>query len=176
MNEYEHNDTMSNQEFPSDEAPAEQTSSAIGPDVSTAFDMMKDYHLKMIDIAQANAESAFDLARELLSAKTPSEFRALCAERVQKKLEQLSEQTAEMTELQKETAIPNVYIVDRPTGGTDGDGRTDFVVEDHAGQILGTFDMQMEAILWAKDAGYEALVACNSHPGDKNNPEHWRAF
>jgi hypothetical protein len=35
---------------------------------------MRDYNRKMIDMAHANAEAAFELARQLATAKAPSDI------------------------------------------------------------------------------------------------------
>jgi hypothetical protein len=176
MSQYDHDDPGSNREPLGDEITTEQTSTTNLQDGSTALDTMKDYHLKMIEIAQVNADSAFEFARELLSAKTPSDVMELCTTRAQEQLQQLTQQTQEMTDFEQQATLEDVYIEARPKGCAETDAITDFVVEDHSGEVLGTFDTQMEAILWAKDAGHEALVACNRNLSDKGNPKHWRAF
>jgi hypothetical protein len=51
----------------------------------------------------------------------------------------------------------------------------DYVVEDHADHVLGTFKTQEEAIVWAKAKGHSPLVARVGHLNDKKNPDHRRA-
>jgi hypothetical protein len=46
--------------------------------------------------------------------------------------------------------MANVYIEARPKGRPQGDPISDYVVEDHADKVLGTFKTQHEAIAWAK--------------------------
>ena len=49
----------------------------------------------------------------------------------------------------------------------------DFVVEDHADHVLGTFKTQTEAIEWASKNGHSPLVARVRHLNDKKRPDHW---
>jgi hypothetical protein len=44
----------------------------------------------------------------------------------------------------------------------EGDRIDDYVVEDHADHVLGTFKTQREAIDWAKKNGHSPLVARES--------------
>lgn len=159
-----------------DEAGSEQTPRMIEQEMSSAIDQMKGYHLKMIEIAQANADSAFDFARQLATAKTAPEIMELCMAQARKQSENLAEETEEMSELEEEMPLSSVYIEARPKGRPEFDPITDFVVEDDADRVLGAFDTQMEAILWAKEAGHDAFVTHYRHLNDKNIPEHWRAF
>ena len=46
--------------------------------------------------------------------------------------------------------MANVYIEARPKGRAEGAHIDDYVVEDHADHVLGTFKTQREAIDWAK--------------------------
>ena len=68
-----------------------------------------------------------------------------------------------------------VYIEERPKGKAAGSPITDYVVEDHADHVLGTFKTQKEAIEWAKKSGHSPHVARVRHLNDKKKPDHWRA-
>jgi hypothetical protein len=68
-----------------------------------------------------------------------------------------------------------VYIEARPKGKTEGTLIADYVVEDHADHVLGTFKTQKEAIDWAKKSGHSPHVARVRHLNDKKKPDHWRA-
>ena len=46
--------------------------------------------------------------------------------------------------------MANVYVEARPKGRPEGSRIGDYVVEDHADHVLGTFKTQREAIEWAK--------------------------
>jgi hypothetical protein len=71
--------------------------------------------------------------------------------------------------------MANVYIEARPKGRPEGARIEDYVVEDHADHVLGTFRTQREAIEWAKGRGHASLVARVRHLNDKKIPDHWRA-
>lgn len=70
--------------------------------------------------------------------------------------------------------MANVYVEARPKGRPEGSAITDYVVEDHANGVLGTFTTQKEAIDWAKAKGHKPLVARVRHENDKTKPGHWR--
>lgn len=71
--------------------------------------------------------------------------------------------------------MSTVYVEARPKGRPEGSAITDYVVEDHADHVLGTFKTQKEAIDWAKRNGHKPHVARVRHLNDKKNPDHWRA-
>ena len=67
-----------------------------------------------------------------------------------------------------------VYVEARPKGRPDGSAIEDFVVEDHADHVLATFEMQHQAIDWARRNGHRPHVARVRHLNDKKKPDHWR--
>ena len=69
--------------------------------------------------------------------------------------------------------MANVYIEARSKGRLEA--IQDYVVEDHADHVLGTFKTQKEAIDWAKAKGHAPLVARVRHLNDKKNQDHWRS-
>ena len=71
--------------------------------------------------------------------------------------------------------MANVFVEARPKGRPQGSAITDYVVEDHADHVLGTFKTQQEAIAWSNKNGQGPLVARVRHLNDKNKPDHWRA-
>ena len=71
--------------------------------------------------------------------------------------------------------MANVYVEARPKGRPEGTAISDYVVEDHADSVLGTFRTQEEAITWAKRNGHAPHVARVRHLNDKKRPDHWRA-
>ena len=70
--------------------------------------------------------------------------------------------------------MANVYVEARPKGRQEGSHIDDYVVEDHADHVLGTFKTQKEAIDLAKSQGHAPLVARVRHLNDKKKPDHWR--
>ena len=77
----------------------EQSARAAEQSYSTAVENMRNYNLKMLDMAQANVEAVFEVARQLATAKTPADMIELCTAHAHKQFELLSEQTNELTAL-----------------------------------------------------------------------------
>ncbi len=71
--------------------------------------------------------------------------------------------------------MANVFIEARPKGRPEGSPIEDYVVEDHADNVLAKFRTQKEAIDWAKGDGHSPLVARVRHLNNKRVPDHWRA-
>jgi hypothetical protein len=71
--------------------------------------------------------------------------------------------------------MPNVYVEARPKGRPEGGAINDYVVEDHADNVLATFKTQRDAIEWSREHGHAPLVARVRHQNDKEKPDHWRA-
>jgi len=69
--------------------------------------------------------------------------------------------------------MANVYVEARPKGLREGDPVDDYVVEDHADRLLGTFKTRPEAIAWAKKMGHHPLVARLRHLNNKRIPDNW---
>ena len=68
-----------------------------------------------------------------------------------------------------------VYIEARPKGRPEGERINDYVVEDHADNVLATSSTQAEAITWAKRMGHSPHVARVRNLNNKRIPDHWRA-
>ena len=58
---------------------------------------IRNYNLKMIDMAQANADAVFELARRLATTKAPSDITELWTSHAKKQFETLTEQTKELS-------------------------------------------------------------------------------
>jgi hypothetical protein len=71
--------------------------------------------------------------------------------------------------------MANVYVEARPKGRPEGTHIDDYVVEDHADHVLGTFSAQHEAIQWAEKEGHHPFVPRVRHLNDKKKPDHWRS-
>jgi phasin family protein len=65
--------------------------------ISVAFDGIRDFNVKMIDMAHANLEAFFGFARELATAKAPSDIMELSTAHARKQFEKLTEQTKELS-------------------------------------------------------------------------------
>jgi hypothetical protein len=71
---------------------------------STAFNGVREYYLKMLEMAQENTIAGFDLARELASVQTPSELVEVWNARTRNAYDTFSEQTKELSALGQKVA------------------------------------------------------------------------
>jgi hypothetical protein len=67
--------------------------------VTSALKNVRDLNLKLIDMAQANTEAAFDFAREIAEAKQPSDFVQVWTTNATKQFDLLTKQASELTRL-----------------------------------------------------------------------------
>ena len=78
--------------------------------MESAFKGVRDYNLKVLEIARANSEACFNFAQQLITVRSPSEMVELSTEYARKQFAALNEQTKELASLgQKvttETAEP----------------------------------------------------------------------
>ena len=70
----------------------------------TAVNEARECYLRMLDMAQENTVAAFDLARDLATVQTPSQFTEVCTAWTRDAYKLLSEQTKEMSELAQKVA------------------------------------------------------------------------
>jgi phasin len=85
-------------------ATAERSAQAFEQSYSTAVENIRGYNLRMIDMAQANTDAVFEVARQLATVKTPSDILELCTSHARRQFETLSEQTKELTALGQKLA------------------------------------------------------------------------
>ena len=85
-------------------AEAEQATRAVQQSYSMTFDNIRDFNVKMIDMAQANVEAVLEFARQLTAAKQPSDMVSLWTAHAQKQFEMLTEQTKELSVLGQKIA------------------------------------------------------------------------
>jgi phasin len=85
-------------------AAAEQATRAVQQSYSATVDNIRDFNVKMIDMAQANAEAVFEFARQLATAKQPSDMVELWTAHAKKQFETLTEQTKELSALGQKIA------------------------------------------------------------------------
>jgi hypothetical protein len=83
---------------------AEQSAHAIEQSFLAAAEKMRAYNLKMIDMAQANAEGVFQFSRQLAAAKSSSDLVELWSANASKQFAMLSEQIKEMTAIGQKIA------------------------------------------------------------------------
>ena len=72
--------------------------------------------------------------------------------------------------------MTQVFVEPRPKGRHEGDPIDDYVVEDHADNVLHTSKTQAGAIEWAEKNGHTPHVARVRHLNDKKKPDQWRSL
>jgi Phasin protein len=97
---------------------------------------MRDYNRKMIDMAHANAEAAFELARQLAAAKVPSDIATLWTSHARKQFEMFSEQTKELTALGQKIAGESAAPFARSFNQTFEKASWPLRLAEHEGLIL----------------------------------------
>ena len=74
------------------------------PGVCARYENIRDLNVKIINMAQANIEAGFELARQLAAAKQPSDVVELWTGHARKQFEMLNEQIKELTSLGQKMA------------------------------------------------------------------------
>jgi phasin len=85
-------------------AAAEEATDVLETTYSTATKGASDYGLKVIEVARANTNAAFDFAGEIMAAKTLSEVVELTSAHARKQFETLTEQSKELGALAQKVA------------------------------------------------------------------------
>jgi phasin len=83
------------------------------PSISVTFESMRDFNVKVIDMAQANMEAFFELAHQLATANAPSDIAELWTAHCRKQFETLTEQAKELTALGQKTAAESAEPIAR---------------------------------------------------------------
>ncbi len=80
-------------------AAAVESTRAIGNGYFAAAEAVRDFNMKLIEIAQVNTMAALNLAQEVTTAKSPTEAAALWSSHAQKNFETLTDQSKQLTAL-----------------------------------------------------------------------------
>ena len=104
MSEYDKSRKIANDTLEKGKAAAEQTARSVEQSYTATVENMRDYNLKMIDLAQANCERVFEFARQLATAKSPYALAELWTSHAREQTEMLSEQIKELTLLGQKMA------------------------------------------------------------------------
>jgi phasin len=84
---------------------AEETTVMLEDTFTSTAKGSADYGLKVIEAARANANAAFDFVRDVIAAKSPSEFVELSTGHARKQFDALSSQSRELTALAQKVAL-----------------------------------------------------------------------
>jgi phasin len=100
MSEYDQSRKIANETIEKGKAAVQ----AVEQSYSVTVENIRDFNVKMIDMAHANAEAVFEFAHQLATAKAPSDFIELWTTHARKQFEMVSEQTKELTALGQKIA------------------------------------------------------------------------
>ena len=78
--------------------------SAKGIEQAAAVESLRDFNVKLIEMTQANATAAFEFARQISTAKGPSEAIELWSSQARKQFETLTTQSKELAALGQKIA------------------------------------------------------------------------
>ncbi len=95
------------------EAVTQQSVQAAQESLSMASEGLRDFHLKMIEIARENTESFFDFARKVATAKEPAALMELFTEHTKKQMEMFSKQSHDLTALGQQLSGKTLAPVSR---------------------------------------------------------------
>ncbi len=93
-----------------------QTVRGIQDGVTSTFENVRDLNVRLIDMARANTDAAFDLAREVAEAKAPSDLVQAWTTHATKQFDMLTKQAGELTMLSQRFASTSAEPVTRRAG------------------------------------------------------------
>ena len=96
---------------------AEEAGQEIEQSYSAAAAGFRDFNLRVMEMVQANSQANFDFAREISTAKGPSEAVALWSSHAQKQFGMLTEQFKELTALGQRIASSSTEPITRGLRG-----------------------------------------------------------
>jgi hypothetical protein len=82
--------TTANESLEKGKAAVEQSAQAVEKSYSVAVENIRAVNVKMIEMARANAEAAFEFALQIATAPSPSDIGGLWTTHAQKQFEMLS--------------------------------------------------------------------------------------
>jgi len=93
-----------------------ETVQGVQEGVASALENVRDLNVRLIDMALANTNAAFDLAREVAEAKAPSDLVQACTTHATKQFDMLTKQASELTILSQRFANTSAEPVTRRAG------------------------------------------------------------
>ena len=80
-------------------ATAVESTRAVGNGYFAAAEAIRDFNMKLVEIAQANTMAALSFSQEVATVKSPTEAAALWSSHAQKNFETLTDQSKQLTSL-----------------------------------------------------------------------------
>jgi hypothetical protein len=81
---------------------------------SVTVESIRDFNIKMTDIAHANMEALFEFACQLAATKAPSDIIELWTAQARKQFEKLTEQSKELTALGQKVVLESAEMCALP--------------------------------------------------------------
>jgi phasin len=97
-------------------AAAEETARSIEQGYSAAAESIRDFNVKLIEMAHANAMAALDFAQQISTAKGPSEAIELWSSYARRHFETLTDQSKELTAHGQKIATSSAEPITRSFG------------------------------------------------------------
>jgi hypothetical protein len=86
---------------------AEEATNGVKLTLLSSFAGMREFNARLIDIAHANADEAFNFAHEVAGAQAPSDLIAIWSAHAKRQFEMMTKQSQELTELGQKLASRN---------------------------------------------------------------------
>jgi hypothetical protein len=113
MNEYDQSRKPANKSAAAAIGTLEKGKAALEQSAGITLENIRVLNVKMIDMARANTEAAFDLALKIATSKTPADVMELWSEHARRQFELLNEQTKELSALGQKMAGETVEPIAR---------------------------------------------------------------
>jgi phasin len=94
-------------------AAAEESAKGIEQGYSAAAECLRDFNVRLVEMAQANTTTALEFARQISTAKGPSEAIELWSSLARKQFETLTEQSKELAALGQKVAAASAEPIAR---------------------------------------------------------------
>jgi phasin len=104
--------------FAKSRAAAEQSVRGAQESFSAVAEAIRDFNVRLMEMAQHNTIAALDFAREMSTAKGPADAAALWSSHAKRQFETLTEQTKELTALAQRVATSSANPIARNFGRT----------------------------------------------------------
>jgi hypothetical protein len=95
-----------------DRQAVEETVRGVEQGYSAAFDNIRNFNVRLIDAAQANADAGCALARDIATIKTPSDLLTVWMSHAQKQFDMTTKQAKDLT------ALGQKFVTDVPASMT----------------------------------------------------------
>jgi phasin len=102
--------------FEKGSAATQQSARGAQESFSAVAEGIRDFNIRLMEMAQLNTVAALDFAREMSTAKGPADAAALWSSHAQKQFETLTEQSKELTALAQRIATSSAEPITRSFG------------------------------------------------------------